>query len=139
MRAATILREQHLGSGILYRVDSAMGLTVATEKSLQAQHIGRLQCSNQYRPAAAGLDMGDTAQDQCANYAFAELGLSDDQRSKALGGDQQYFEIIICFRIDQRHATGELSDLAAELSPPVVDNRHYVTKTVALVHLQRAV
>ena len=115
-----------------------MWLTVATEKILQAQHIGGLQCSNQYWPAATGLDVGDTTQDQCTDDAFAELGFGDNQRSKALGGDQQYFEIIICFRIDQRHATGELSDLAAELSTPVVDNRHHVTKTVALAHLPRA-
>jgi hypothetical protein len=69
-------------------------------KILQAQHIGGLQCSNQYWPAATGLNVGDTPQDQSTDDAFAELGFGDDQRTRPLGRNQQYFEIIICFRID---------------------------------------
>jgi hypothetical protein len=40
------------------------------------------------------------------------LGFGDDQRTNPIRRDQQYFDIIICIRIDQCDATGELSDLA---------------------------
>ena len=72
-----------------------MRLAVASQKILQAQHIGRLQIANQHRPAAAGFDMGDAAQDQRADDPFAELGFGDDQRMKPIGRDQQRFDIII--------------------------------------------
>ena len=47
-----------------------MGLTVATEKILQAQHIGRFQFANQYWPAAVGFDVSDAAQNQRADDTF---------------------------------------------------------------------
>ena len=65
-----------------------MRLAVASQKILQAQHIGRLQIADQHRTAAAGFDMGDAAQDQRADDPFAQLGFGDDQRTKPIGRDQ---------------------------------------------------
>jgi hypothetical protein len=52
--------------------------------------------SDQYRPAATGLNVRDATQDQRADDALAELGFSHDQRPKPIGRNQQCFEIIIC-------------------------------------------
>ena len=63
-----------------------MGLTVATKKIRQAQHIRRLQCSDQYRPAATGFNVSNATQ---------------DQRAKPTERDQKCFNILVRNRIDQ--------------------------------------
>jgi hypothetical protein len=101
MGGGAILRGQHRGGGILRWGHGMMGLTVATQKILQAQHVRRLQFANQYRPAATGFDVSDAAQDQRAHDALAEIGFRHDQRAKPTERDQKCFNILVRNRIDQ--------------------------------------
>jgi hypothetical protein len=115
-----------------------MRLAVASQKIREAQHIGRLEITNQDRPAATGFYMGDAAQDQRADDPFAELSFGGDQRMEPIGRDQERFDIIIRVGIDHRDAGGELSDLASKLSRSMAHDLRGAAETVARSHRQRA-
>ena len=60
-------------------------MAVAGEETLQPQHVGIVGAADDHRPAGAGLQQADAAQDQRAHDALAELGLLHQQVAQPIG------------------------------------------------------
>ena len=114
------------------RIEQVMRITVAGEKSLQANDAARTRWADQHRAADAALDQAHPAQDQCAHDALAEIGFGDQQRAQSLRRNQQRFDVALGVAIDQRDAARELTDFGEKLPRPLIDDRRDVTEAVAL-------
>ena len=109
-----------------------MRLAVAVEEILQPRHVAERRRADQHRAARAFLDQGDTAQDQRAHDALAEIGLGNQQRAQSLRRNQQRLDSAVGMTVDQRDAAGELADLGQKLSRSLIDDRRDAPKAVAL-------
>ena len=82
--------------------------------------------------ADAALDQADSAQDQRAHDALAEIGFGDQQRAQLVRRNQQRLDVTLGAAVDQRDAAGKLADFGEKLSRPLVDDRRDMAEAVAL-------
>ena len=69
--------------GVGLGVEPLMRMAVARQEAFEPQHVAVVGAADDHRPARAGLEQADAAQDQRAHDALAELGLRDQQRRAA--------------------------------------------------------
>src|SRR3954452_17285046 len=110
-----------------------MGMAVATEKTLQTQHITILGTTDDYRPAGSGLQQADAAQDERPHDPFAELWFRDQQRTQSIRRNDQGFYCCLRRGVHQRWPAGELGELAHEL-PRCVRNDQFVAPGFITLH-----
>jgi len=130
--------DQGLGAGIAIGIEHAMRLTVTGEKSLQAQDVGMIGASDDGRPARAGFQQADAAQDQRPHDVLAELGLPHQDIAQPVGGNDERLDRLHGHGIHQRGTGGELCQLASELSRPVRHDGFAPVEPAALRHLHLA-
>ena len=111
----------------------------ARRKFCRRSSVGRLRPPDQHRPAGAGLDQPDAAQDQRAHDALAEVGLGDDQRAQLLRRRRAAPRRRPPRAVDQRRR----GPTACRPRPmnwprPWRDDRHDVAQAVALADRDRA-
>ena len=98
-------------------------MAVAAEETLKPQHIAILGAADDYRPAGAGLQQADAAQDQRAHDPFAELRFRDQQRTQPIGRNDQGLHCCLRGSVHERRPARELGKFAHELPWRVRDNQ----------------
>jgi hypothetical protein len=91
-----------------------MGVPVAAQEAGEPQHVAVVGRADDHRPAGAGLEQPDAAQDERAHDALAELGLGHQQGAQPLGRDDEDVERLARMGVDQRRPARELRKLAHE-------------------------
>ena len=129
-RGRAVLLEQR--GAVVQGVDDMMGMRVAAQEILQAQQVGRLRRSDQHRPAGAGFEQRDPAQDQRAHDAFAQVRFGDDQGAQLFRRYEQRLDVFFRIRIDQPGLSGELSHFTREIAGSQACNRNHVAQAVTL-------
>ena len=109
-----------------------MRMAVAAQKAREPQHVAVLGAADDHRPAGAGLEQPDAAQDQRAHDALAELGLRDQQRPQPVRRDDQRLDRSLRVRVDQRRPARQLRQLAHERAGAVGDDRLAAARLVVL-------
>ena len=107
--------KQCRGVRIGRRVDDVVGITIATQESLQSHLCGRLRLADQHGTAGPGFDQPDPPQDQRTDDAFAEVGLRNDQCAQLTGRNEQRFDLVVGRAVDERGAAGQLRNFGEEL------------------------
>src|ERR1700730_2176512 len=110
-----------------------MRIAVAGEETLQAYHVGAGFRTDQYWATCPRFYQSDTAQDECADHALAELGLSNQQRPQALGRNENRFYVRLGNTVDQRRLAGQLSDFSEKLAGSLLDDGNDAPEPVAPV------
>ncbi len=127
-----VLLDQRLGVRIVAGVEHVVRHAVAPQEVLQREQRRRLRPADQHCAARAGLDQRHAPQDQCADDAFAEIGLGDDQRAQLLRRHQQHLDLVERLAVDQRRPARQLPDFREKLARPLLDDRHDAAEAVAL-------
>ncbi len=107
---------------VALRVEAIVRVGVARQEPDQAQHVAIPRPADDDRPAGAGLDEPDAAQDERAHDALAELGLGDEQRAQSLRRNQQRLDVAPGVGIDERGTAGQLGEFAHERPDVVRDD-----------------
>ncbi len=122
-----------LGVRIGLRVDDGVGMAVAAEEGGEPQDVAlAVAPDDDRRPAGAGLQEADAAQDQRAHDALAELGFLDQEIAQALRPDDDRRDGGERRGVDQRRLAGKLRQLAHEIAGPVGDDELLMAQCVAL-------
>ena len=114
--------DQRLGVGIRLGIEAQMRMAVVAEKALQPQHVAVVGAADDHRPARAGLQQADAAQDERAHDALAELRLGDEKRAQLIGRNDQRLDRPTRDRVDERRPTGKLCQLAEERTRTMGDD-----------------
>ena len=129
-RGRAVLFEQR--GAVMRCVDDMMGMRVAAQEILQAQQVGRLRRSDQHRPAGAGFDQRDPAQDQRAHDAFAQVRFGDDEGAQLFGCYEQRLDVFFRIRIHEPGLSGELSHFTRKIARSQTCDRNHVAQAVTL-------
>src|SRR6516225_5833192 len=106
--------DQGLRTRIGLWVEPLMRVPVAGKKALEAQNIGMIRAADDHRPAGTPIEKADTAQDQGAHDAFAQLGLFDQQIAQPARRNDECLGGLLGIGIDQGRAARKLCELAHE-------------------------
>ncbi len=130
--------QQAVGLVLDRGVQHPVGDAVAAEEVLQLHHARMVRRADQHRPARAGLDQPDPAQDQGAHDPFAQLRLRDHQAAQALGRDRDGLDLAHGAGVDEGGAARQLAHLGQEVARAVGDDRQVVAQAVAPAHVHPA-
>jgi len=83
--------DQHLRGCVTLGVEQLVGMTIATEKIFQPQHVPVLGTTKDDWSADPSLHDSDAAQNQSAHDALAKFGFRNHQRAQSLWRDDQCF------------------------------------------------
>src|SRR3954469_10069219 len=109
-----------------------MRLTVATQKVLQAQHVRIIDRSDNDRAARSAFEQADTAQNQGAHDALAEVCLLHHQVAQSIGGNDQRVDRLARLNVNKGGASRKLREFARELSRTMGDDRLRPVEPTAL-------
>ena len=73
-----------------------MRMTVATEKTLQPEHIGIVGAANDDRTAGPDFEQADAPKDQSTHDPFAKFGFGNQQCTQPLRRDDQGLDRLLC-------------------------------------------
>jgi hypothetical protein len=110
-------------------VEDLVRIAVAREEALEPGEIAR-RCSDQDRPAGAGLDQAHAPEDQRAHDPFPEVRLRQEHVPEALRRDEQGLHRAHRLAVHQRRPAGEGADLRQELARSLLDDRRHVSEPV---------
>lgn len=114
---------QRPGAGIGVGIERAVRQAAAGEEALQPQHVAIAGRADDDRSADAAFQEADAAQDQRPHDPLAEVGLLHHQVAQPLRGDDEGFDRLGGFSIDQRRPARKLRQLADEVAGAVGDDR----------------
>ena len=106
--------DQRLRARIGFWVEPLVRMPVAREKAFEAQNIAVVGAADDHRSAGTGVEKINTAQDQGAHDALAQLGLFHHQVAQPARRDDERLDRFLGVGIDQRGAAGQLRKLAHE-------------------------
>jgi hypothetical protein len=109
-----------------------MRLAVAAQEALEPQDVAVAGMADDHRPAGAGLQKADPAQDQGAHDPLPELRLRDQQGPQAIRRDDEGFHRFQCVGVDQHRPPRQLGELAHELARAMGDNELAAARLIVL-------
>ena len=107
-------------------------IAVPGKKALEPDHVPRARRADQHSPCGAAFKQGHPPQNERPHDAFAELGLSDQECTQAVRGNQQGLDVALRRAVDQRRASGKLTNVGQELAFALFGDRRHMTQAVAL-------
>ena len=102
------------------------------EEALQADDIGAFRRPDQDRPAGAGFDQRDAAQNERTHDLFAELSLGDQHVAQSIRRDQERRDVGESLGIDERRSAGQLPDLGEKIARPFLQDGSEMSEGIAL-------
>jgi len=87
-------------------------MPVAPKETFEAQNIGMIRAADDHRPVGSEIEKGDTAEDQGAHDAFAELGLFHQQIAQPARRNEERLDRLLGVGVDQRRPARKLRKLA---------------------------
>ena len=94
-------------------------MAVAGKEIFEAQHIGMIGAADDHGPAGFNIKKGDTAEDQGAHDAFAELGLLHQEIAQPPRRNEDGLENLLGVGIDQGRTARKLCKLSHERAATV--------------------
>src|SRR5215472_12186677 len=91
-----------------------MRMAIAGEEIFEAQNIGMIGAADDHGAAGSDIEKGDTAEDQGAHDAFAELGLFDQEIAQPARWNEEGLGRLLGVGIDQGRPARKLCKLAHE-------------------------
>ena len=104
--------DQRLCTWIGLWIQSLVRMPIAGKEIFEAQNIGVIRAADDHRPAGSHIEKGDTAEDQGAHDAFAELGLFHQQIAQPAWRNEEGLDRLLRVGIDQGRAARKLCKLA---------------------------
>ena len=89
-------------------------MSVAPKEAFKAQNIGMVRAADDHRPAGSDIEKVDTAEDQGAHDALAELGLFHQQIAQPARRNEEGLDRLHGVGIDQGRPARKLCKLAHE-------------------------
>jgi hypothetical protein len=128
-----VAREQRRRFRVRVGIEHLMRLAVAGQEIVEAQEVSVVGRADQDRPADGGLgDQIDSAQDQRAGDALAELGLGDEHGAEPVGRDEDDLDLALGTAVDKGVLARQLPDLGEELAGALVDQLGDMAEPVML-------
>jgi hypothetical protein len=106
--------DQGLCTRIGLWIQSLMRMPVAGKETFEAQNIGMIRAADDHGPAGPHLEKGDTAKDQGAHDAFAQLGLFHQEIAEPARRNKEGLDGLLGVGIDQGRPARKLCKLAHE-------------------------
>ena len=138
-RAGVFVADQFGAVGVGGGIDGGVGMAVAGQETLQAQHVGVIGRAHQHRAAAGAFDQRDAAQDEGAHDALADFGLADQQGAQWFRRQQQGLHIGDCHAVHERGPAGQLRGLAQEFAGAMGDDGHRLAARVVAGDIHGAI
>ena len=91
--------EQRLRLDVGFGIERFVRRAVAGEKAFQPEHVAVFRGADDHRPADAGFEQSDAAQDQRPHHALAKLGFGDHQRAHPLRRKDQNLDWFLYFGV----------------------------------------
>ena len=101
-------------------------------KPCEPDHVRGVRRADQHGAGRAALKQGHPPKNERPHDALAELGFGDQERTQALGRDEQGLDVALRRSVDQRRARGKLADVGQKLTFALLDDRRHMAQAVAL-------
>jgi hypothetical protein len=95
-------------------VEPLMRVPVAGKETFEAQNIGMIRAADDHGPAGTPIEKADTAKDQGAHDAFAQLGLFHQKIAQPARRDDECLGGLLGIGIDQGRAARQSCEFAHE-------------------------
>jgi len=95
-------------------------MPVAPEETFEAQNISVIRSADDHRPAGTPIEQADTAKDQGAHDAFAQLGVFHQQIAQPARRNDECLGCLLDIGIDQGRAARKLCELTHERARSVL-------------------
>jgi len=96
--------DQGLRTGIGLWVEPLMRVPIAGKETFEAQNIGMIRAADDHRPAGTRIEKANTAQDQGAHDALAQLGLFHEEIAQPARRNDECLDCFLGIGIDQGRA-----------------------------------